>query len=266
MRPEESPTDHIFILTDRYDYLIVSWDPENQIIRNYKTAVEVADRFLRESPVGTKYIADPAGRMLGIYAYEGTFLALPVIQQAPADRKRRKKIGVAGDLEGQYPLKMQELAVKDIAFLYGTDQPMLAVLHGDNRRNPAELSTYNIVSVGGTWELQKWDDGTRILEQEAEMLIPVPEPLGGVLVVGDNNISHFSVGKDGEAISRSSVRPTRFVAWGLIDSQRFLLSGENGMLALLFLDLDEGRKLQTIKLEMIGPVSLSTIKSPGRLD
>ena len=206
--------------------------------------------------------------MLGVHAYEGTFLALPLIQAVADKRKRRKAgpIGVAGELEGHYPIKMHELVVADMVFLYGTDQPALAVLHEGNMSKPAMLSTYQVISGGGAWELQEWEHNSRPLEQEAKMLIPVPEPLGGVVVIGDRKISYWPVQKDGLGIFHLVVEASRFVSWGMIDTQRFLLSDGNGNLSLLFLELDSPKQVREIKIETIGQVGSSTPAIYGWFD
>jgi DNA damage-binding protein 1 len=255
LRPANSPTDHLFITTDNHDYFTVSWDPERDTIRNEVSAQDVADRFLRDALGGPKYLADPDGRMLGMNVYEGLFLAIPLLQ---AERKGRKKSGKnLGALEEHCPIRMKELKVVDMAFLYGTDVPVLAVLHTDGKPDTAQLATYQVVKSGGTCELREWEIKSANLEAEAKMLIPVPEPLGGVLVVGEQMVVYLPVpSKQTQSIKRPLPEPTIFQTWGMVDRQRYLVGDEAGKLKMIFLELDEGGNVSDIKVETIGQVRI----------
>jgi DNA damage-binding protein 1 len=253
LRPAHSPTDHLFVITDKHDYFTVSWDPAQNTIRNEVAAQDVADRFLRDALGGPKYLADPGGRMLGINVYEGLFLALPLLQ---TERKGRKKSAKdLGPFEEHCPIRMKELKVVDMAFLYGTDVPVLAVLHTDGNTEIAQLTTYKVVRSGGTCELQEWELKSAQLEAEAKMLIPVPAPLGGVMVVGEQTVVYLPVpSKQTRTVKRPVPQPTIFHTWDMVDRQRYLIGDETGNLTIIFLELDEGGNVSDIKIDTIGKV------------
>jgi DNA damage-binding protein 1 len=256
LRPSNSPTDHLFITTDHNDYFTVSWDRERDTIRNERTAQDVADRFLRDAPGGPRYIADPGGRMLGVHVYEGLFLAIPFVLAEKKGRRKTTSKGEIGNLDEHSAIRMKELMIIDIAFLYGTDVPVLAILHRDGKPETAQLSTYQVIKSGGVCELQEWEIKHSNLEAAAKMLIPLPESLGGVLVVGEHMVVYLSaLGESARTVKSPLVEPTVFQAWGMVDRQRYLLGDEVGKLKMLFLELDEDDKIVHIKVETIGEVS-----------
>ncbi|KAA8904984.1 mono-functional DNA-alkylating methyl methanesulfonate N-term-domain-containing protein [Sphaerosporella brunnea] len=257
--PSNSPTEHLFIATEDHDYFTVSWDAERGTIRNEILAQNVADKFLRDAPAGAKYLADPGGRMLGVHVYEGLFLAIPTVQMEKKGRKKSVKASEIGSLDEHCPIRMKELKVVDLTFLHGTSVPVLAILHRGGKTNSVHLETYQIVRSGGTCEFQEWEIKSSNLEAEANMLIPLPEPLGGVLVLGEQTVVYFPVpGGQAHAIKRPLAQPTVFYTWGMVDNQRYLLSDETGKLKMLFLDLDEDGNVSEIKVEMIGQTSIAS--------
>jgi DNA damage-binding protein 1 len=236
----------------------VSWDPERDTIRNEVTAQDVADRFLRDALAGPKYISDPGGRMLGINVYEGLFLAIPLVTAEGKGRRKSTKGSEIGTLDEHSPIRMKELMVVDMTFLYGTNVPVLAILHKDGKPDTAQLATYQVVRSGGVCELQEWEIKSTSLEAEASMLIPLPEPLGGVLVVGEQMMVYLPVpGGQAQAIKRPLLEPTAFHAWGMVDRQRYLLGDETGNLKMIFMELDEDGNISDIKVETIGQVGIS---------
>lgn len=154
LRPSDATTDHLFITTDHHDYFTVSWDSERDTIRNERVAQDVADKFLRDAVSGPRYLADPGGRMLGLQVYEGLFLAIPLV--APNKKQKMRKapgaraVGpeVVGNMDEHTPIRMKELNIVDITFLYGTVNPVLAILHRDGKPDTAQLATYEIVGTG----------------------------------------------------------------------------------------------------------------------
>ncbi|KAF8538333.1 CPSF A subunit region-domain-containing protein [Trichophaea hybrida] len=176
-----------------------------------------------------------------------------------AEKKGRRKTtskGEIGNLDEHSTIRMKELMIIDIAFLYGTDVPVLAVLHRGGKPDTAQLSTYKVTKSGTACELQEWEIKSSSLEAAAKVLIPLPEPLGGVLVVGEQMVIYLPApGEHSQAIKRPLVEPTVFQAWGMVDRQRYLLGDEVGKLRMLFLELDADDKIVDIKVETIGETS-----------
>lgn len=214
--------------------------------------------------------------MIAIHVYEGLLLAIPIVS---AEKKVRRKTpvfrgakgmggvggGVArgagpgkgiGDLDDHSPIRIKELQVIDMAFLYGTDVPVIAVLHDSGQPANTQLTTYKVVQLRGNCELLDFGVKSSNLETEARFLIPVPEPLCGLLVLGEQTVVYLPAPKDtAQAIKRPLAEPAVFQIWAMVDRQRYLLADDAGRLKLLFLELDGNGKIADIKVETIGSVS-----------
>jgi len=185
LKPESSRLEHLFICTDRQGYLTVSWDAEQGTIRNERKATDITDQFQRPASCGHLYLKDPGGRMLGLCLYEGLFTAFPLTTA----RKGRGAKGKApmtaneldiGNLDEHAPIRMKELKVQAMTFLYGTTVPVVAVLHCDSR-DVVHLMTYEVkVPKKGVEEaaLNEWNIKMSNMGLGHKLLIPVPDPIG----------------------------------------------------------------------------------------
>ena len=252
-------TDHLLIATDRYDYSTVSWDAEKGTVRNERQAADVADRFLRDATCGPKYLSDPAGRMLAMHVYEGMLLLIPLLQQTEPKVGRKKVVDPdkIGNLEEHTPIRLQELKILDIAFLYGTKNPVVAILHRDGRLDCTQLVTYEVVKVGGVCELKEWDIKHDNLNELATTLIPVQDPIGGVLVLAETCVDYIPPTEKGTVITKALADTLEFGAWGFIDGQRILLSDKLNQLKVVLLEVDRKGAISGIKMETIGKVIIS---------
>ncbi|KAI5813292.1 mono-functional DNA-alkylating methyl methanesulfonate N-term-domain-containing protein [Pyronema omphalodes] len=259
LRPSNSVTDHLFIVTAQHDYFTVSWDPENETVRNEITAQDVADRFLRETPCGPKYISDPEGRMMGIHSYEGMFLALPFVLQEKKGRKKSAPSDI-GNLDEPTAIKLKELMIVDMAFLHGTDSPVLAILYRDGNPETSQLITYEVARSGGVCELKEWEIRADDLEAEASLVIPLAQPFGGVIVLGEQMVVYYpryaSHSRGNSQPLKSALEvSTIFKTWNMIDKQRYLLGDEYGNLKMLFIKLDDLGRITDIVIDNIGKTS-----------
>lgn len=238
---------------DNSNYFTVSWDPTLNKVRNEQTACDASDRFLREAKCGPLYLADPGGRLLGLHVYQGTFLSIPLVQ--PSKKTGQKKstrfseVDTLDGLEAASPIRFAELDVLDMAFLHETKDPVLAILYNNTNPEEVRMKTYEITQNGT--EFNEWKMKA-ILEAEPRILIPVPAPIGGLLVVGTQVIYYFAL-EETNPLKHILHQFLAFVAWGMIDAQRYLLGDESGTLHLLFLEIAHGR-VKSVKVEEIGQV------------
>ncbi|KAF3929640.1 hypothetical protein ABW20_dc0107312 [Dactylellina cionopaga] len=253
LRPQQSRLDHLFIGTDRYEYFTVSWDPTTGNIQNERKAQDVTDRFQRAAHSGHLYLADPEGRLLGLYLYEGIFTAIPIKRQTKG-RGRHTQIpeNEIGDLDEPCPIRMNELRIITMAFLYGTAIPVVAVLYKDSK-NAVHITTYEVNLTKKAVkdpEFTQWNIKSNNLDHGAKILIPVPDPIGGVLVIGEQMVYYFHPDR-AMPMKKPLYEPANFTSYGKIDSQRYLLSDETGHLYLLLLVI-ETDKLVNMKIENLG--------------
>ncbi|KAF8461342.1 mono-functional DNA-alkylating methyl methanesulfonate N-term-domain-containing protein [Kalaharituber pfeilii] len=266
LRPEGSPTDHLFVATDKYDYFTVSWDRERQTIRNERAARDMSDRFLRSAKYGAMYIADPRGRMLGLHIYQGIFTVIPLVGSGGGEGSSV----TAGDMCDPAPIRLHELNVKDIVFLDTAEKdPIVALLYEDGR-DQVHLRIYRVkvgIKRGGTTvrdaeleevELPKFDS-TKKLDPYSRFIIPLSEEIGGVVVLGEQTYTHVPFGKE-KCYKQPLAEPTVFSAWGKVDEFRYLLGDDYGRLYLMSVDLQKEKqerdgKLVTLMVEFVGKIS-----------
>lgn len=79
---------------------------------------------------------------------------------------------------------MEEISVQDVEFLYGCTNPTLIVIHQDI--NGRHIKTHEINLRDKEFTKVAWKQDN--VETEATMLIPVPSPLGGAIVIGQESI------------------------------------------------------------------------------
>lgn len=79
---------------------------------------------------------------------------------------------------------MEELSVQDVEFLYGCANPTLIVIHQDI--NGRHIKTHEINLRDKEFMKVAWKQDN--VETEATMLIPVPSPLGGAIVIGQESV------------------------------------------------------------------------------
>lgn len=84
-------------------------------------------------------------------------------------------------LRDAFNIRLNELTVRAIAFLHGTSQPTLAILHEDTEQN-RHVQTYTVVAQKK--ELEKGPWSARNVDNNANLLVAVPAPIGGLIVVG----------------------------------------------------------------------------------
>ncbi|CAM8892866.1 unnamed protein product [Rhodiola kirilowii] len=238
-RPRGETQDFLFIATERYKFCVLQWDAESSEVIT-RAMGDVSDRIGRPTDNGQIGIIDPDCRMIGLHLYDGLFKVIPF------DNK--------GQLKEAFNIRLEELQVLDVKFLFGCLKPTIVVLYQDNK-DARHVKTYEVILkdkdfVEGPWAQNNLDNG-------AEILIPVPSPLGGVLIIGEEIIVYCN-GSNFKAIS---IKPSITKAYGRVDADgsRYLLGDHNGLLHLLVITHDKD-KVTGLKLELLGETSVpSTI-------
>jgi DNA damage-binding protein 1 len=87
--------------------------------------------------------------------------------------------------------RLEELEVIRLCLLEGQSKPTLLVLHQDSHEK-RHLRTYTINIKDKTLDVGPWPSLPNV-EQAAAFLIPVPAPLGGALLIGDEVPFHLFV-------------------------------------------------------------------------
>ncbi|EEH42058.1 DNA damage-binding protein 1a [Paracoccidioides lutzii Pb01] len=289
-------TDVLFIGTDRATYFTVSWNPVTSQLRTERKYVDLADPSSRESQLGDRCLIDPSGKFITLELYEGIITVIPIGQPQRTARQGGRKYGkravtaqnqhdsshigntnAAGEVELGEPCqaRVDELLVRSSAFLHTQADmlPRMAFLYEDTmgqvRLKVRELEfTYGGMGIGtggGAGQdtgciavLKALDLLKEELEMGASFLIPVPAPLGGLLVLGETSIRYLDDATN-ECISLPLDEATIFVAWEQVDGQRWLLADDYGRLFFLMLILDEDNAVQSWKLDLLGNIPRASV-------
>ncbi|GKE14731.1 DNA damage-binding protein 1, partial [Tanacetum coccineum] len=111
-----------------------------------------------------------------------------------------------------------------------------------------EVSLKDKDFVEGPWSQNNLDNG-------ADLLIPVPPPFRGVLIIGEETIVYCSA----SAFKAIPIRPSITRAYGRVDADgsRYLLGDHSGLLHLLVI-VHEKEKVTGLKIEHLGETSIAS--------
>lgn len=194
-------------------------------------------RAIDNSKIG---VMDPQSRMIGLHLYEGNVKVIPM------DAK--------GQLKEAFNIRLVELEVLDIKFLVGFSKPTIAVLYQD-QRYARHIKTYT-VNVREK-EFIEGPFAQFNVEHNASELIPVPEPFGGVLILGHQTICYHS----GSAFITIPIQNTRMCAYGWVDTDgsRLLIGDHFGGLHVVILTAGAaGSTVKTAHVEALGETSCAS--------
>ncbi|CDY70585.1 BnaAnng34270D, partial [Brassica napus] len=236
-RPHGETQDFLFIVTERHKFCVLQWDAESSELVT-RAMGDVSDRIGRPTDNGQIGIIDPDCRLIGLHLYDGLFKVIPF------DNK--------GQLKEAFNIRLEELQVLDIKFLFGCAKPTIAVLYQDNK-DARHVKTYEVSLkdkdfVEGPWSQNNLDNG-------ADLLIPVPPPLCGVLIIGEETIVYCSA----NAFKAIPIRPSITKAYGRVDvdGSRYLLGDHAGLVHLLVIT-HEKEKVTGLKIELLGETSIAS--------
>jgi len=243
-RPRDCQKDRLFMVTARHHAMILEAEgsgPNLEIVT--KAHGNVGDRIGRKSETGTLAIIDPEARLIGLRIYDALFKVIPL-------EKDQTELTA-------YNIRMEELLVYDVQFLHGCQLPTIVLLHQDvhgRHVKSHEISLKEKEFVKVAW---KQDN----VEREASMLIPVPDPFGGCLIIGAESIVYHN-GSYYQAIAPPKMQSSTIVAYCQVDADgsRFLLGDMAGHLYMLLLIRDDrGGKpgVKDLKLELLGETTIA---------
>uniref|UniRef100_T1J441 DNA damage-binding protein 1 n=1 Tax=Strigamia maritima TaxID=126957 RepID=T1J441_STRMM len=243
-RPPGEKKDLLFILTARYNCMTLECkqDGENIDIIT-KAHGNVADRIGRPSETGSIVIIDPECRVVGMRLYDGLFKVIPLDQS-----NRELKA---------FNIRLEELSVQDIEFLHGCQTPTIIIIHQDTHGR--HVKTYEISLRDKEFLKGPWKQDN--VETEAAIIIPVPDPYGGALIIGQESITYHN-GDTYIAVAPPIIKQSTVVCYGKVDlnGSRYLLGDMAGRLFMLLLEKEEKMDGQVmvhdLKVELLGEISI----------
>ncbi|VVC45761.1 Hypothetical protein CINCED_3A017720 [Cinara cedri] len=242
-RPKNKDKDLLFIVTARYNTMILECvqSPSGDIEIITRAHGNISDQVGKVSEIGTMAVIDPSARVIGLKLYDGLFKIIPLDKE--------------GELKA-YCLRMEELEVQDIDFLYGCANPTIIIIHQDN--NGRHIKAKEISIKDKEFVKTPWKQDN--VETEASLIIPVPEPICGAIIIGRESVLYHN-GTSFIAISPPVIKST-IVCYARIDKlgARYLLGDMAGHLFMLLLNYDvnpDGTyKMKDPKVDLLGEISI----------
>lgn len=243
-RPEGEKKDFLFVLTERYHGCILYYNKIEgsdsfEIVT--KASGDLSDPVGRPPETGVIGIIDPSSKLIGLRLYEGVFKFLPY--DPTSDELR------------PFNVKIEQLNVIDAQFLHGYSTPTIVLIYQNSQGRHVKTLHVDVRAKDvkpGAWKQENVD-------AEANMLIAVPEPLNGTLIIGQESITYH----DGDhfiPIAPPDVKNT-IVCYAPIDGNgsRYLLGDMAGHIFILQLDhekkIDGTFSVTDLKFELLGEVS-----------
>ncbi|KAI9141453.1 mono-functional DNA-alkylating methyl methanesulfonate N-term-domain-containing protein [Paraphysoderma sedebokerense] len=286
-RPSGRDTDLLFIATERYKYIVLSYDPVTSSIKT-ESSGDLRDKTGRQTENGQIGIIDPQCSMILLHLYQGLVRALPMETRAKVTgklstasavesltkvknsrfsrgqekEKEKEKTMKVGDVNDSFNMRIDELNIIDMAFLHGFSKPTLCVLYQDERELRF-VKTYKVdveqkELTEGPWK-------KRPVEANANILIPVPLPSGGLLVVGQETIMYINP-KGAPITLPTSFSVIRSFSHVDTDGRRIILADSLGYLHLLFLIKDQQDPSHVVELTVTKMGQTTTPSSISYLD
>ncbi|XP_059050799.1 DNA damage-binding protein 1-like [Achroia grisella] len=244
-RPPYEDKDLVFILTARYNAMILEWRTSSSGELEVVTRAHgnVADRIGKPSENGILVVIDPQARVIGLRLYDGLFKIIPLDKDST-------------ELKA-FTLRLEELNVYDIEFLHGCSNPTLILIHQD--LNGRHIKTHEIGLRDKQFTKPLWRQDN--VETEASILIPVPSPLGGAIVIGQESIVYHD-GQSYVAVAPPQIKLTPINCYCRVDTRglRYLLGDIAGRLFMLLLELQEKidgvQAVKDLKVELLGEIPI----------
>ena len=248
LRPSSSTTDHLFVGTDRHMYFTVSWDPTTRQLRTVHSFNDLADPNGRDSQSRDRCIIDQRRQFLTMEIFEGVLTVVPIHTKQPKGKRATEAPVDIGNLTDDYhPLRISEIMVRSSTYLnYKTESPKeharIASLYEDNQER-AWLKVRTLAPDKGL-EYIDFEDEFMVLNDKldptASHLIPVPNPVNGMIILSETRLTWSDGMKEGGGYKIQPLEEaTSWCAWAHIEDWRWLLADEYGWLYFLMLEFDE---------------------------
>lgn len=232
----------------------------------------VADRIGKASETGIKAIIDPKARVIGLRLYDGLFKIIPLDKDNPELKassirmdEQNVMYNIIINLQVRYIycknyvqiIQIKNFQVQDVNFLHGCANPTLILIHQDI--NGRHVKTHEISLRDKEFVKIPWRQDN--VEREAMMVIPVPSPICGAIVIGQESILYHD-GTTYVTVVPHVIKQSTITCYAKVDNQglRYLLGDMSGHLFMLFLEqdkkIDGTMVVKDLKVELLGEVSI----------
>ncbi|GMI95411.1 damaged DNA binding protein 1A [Hibiscus trionum] len=255
-RPRGETQDFLFVSTELYEFFVLQWDAEKSVLlRRGKGTASGYISSLRFVNSGMSSIIDPDCRLIGLNLYNRFLevIRLDDERQLRADRRYDAfHIRYSSLLFSNSGVERSagKVCLEDVISLGGVE------INSEDIEGITGEYTCGILSatypeeriVEEAWFQNDLDNG-------ANFLIPVPPPLCGVIIVGEETIVYYSANTSKTIPIGHSITE----AYGRVDADgsRYLLSDRAGLLRLLVIT-HEKEKVTGLEIQLLGETSIAS--------
>ncbi|PVD33437.1 hypothetical protein C0Q70_04693 [Pomacea canaliculata] len=242
-RPQGENKDLLFVLTARYNAMILEYQQDGETTEIIARA-HGNDRIGRPSETGIIGIIDPQCRVIGLRLYDGLFKVIPL-------ERENKELKA-------FNIRLEELMVIDMQFLHGCATPTVVLVHQDHHGR--HVKTYEISLRDKEFQKGPWKQDN--VETEACMVIGVPEPYGGAIIIGQESVTYHK-GENYIPIAPPVIKQSALTCYGRVDANgsRYLLGDMAGRLFMLLLEreekMDGSHVVKDLKVELLGETTIA---------
>jgi len=124
-RPRNDNRDRLFILTEKFQFCILQYDPRTkELVTKANGSLKLTVGRVIQSLAGAQGLVDPQCRVLGMHFYQGVFQMLPMNPETGDVHSHAYDLRLSGGVPSQTILQVLSMAMLD-----GCAQPTLAVLY-----------------------------------------------------------------------------------------------------------------------------------------
>ncbi|KAA0197716.1 DNA damage-binding protein 1 [Fasciolopsis buskii] len=253
-RRKDRESDSLFILTHKAGVAIIDCIRTNETIE-FVTIASGSDRGARIIDQGFDVLIDPGANYIVVRLYHG--LLKIILLHCIGEKIGTDLLDTNQWTVNTYNVRIEEGNIVDMAFLHGYSLPTFAMIYEDEL--VLHVKTYEI--SGREPALRNVQLTLDSIEPDSKLLIPVPKPYGGVILVGDNIIYYHT--KDGPHISQyiPQAKASQVLCYTMVDAQRYLLGDMAGRLYMVHLLPEETSAMST----NLAGTSTSSVSSTSRI-
>ncbi|KAG0745943.1 hypothetical protein G6F57_002896 [Rhizopus arrhizus] len=245
--PDKS-TCSLFILTVHQCYTIITYSIKTQsIVTEFSGQLNITNA--RETDQQVVVTVDKTSEMIFVSAFTGYVIAIPFGKPVPGAKLTSKNRDTKASRFMQIPIRTNEFDFISVAALQ--QGGYLSVLVGEME----DLKTIKTFKYRDEYkDLLERNKSIIKVEASTHVLVPVPEPLGGLLVIGEYIITYFDPLTNTNR--ELSIDPARVTAWEFMkdESNRYLLGDEEGYLYVFSIETSHN-KIVNLSSTFIGQVS-----------
>ncbi|KAL0082831.1 mono-functional DNA-alkylating methyl methanesulfonate N-term-domain-containing protein [Phycomyces blakesleeanus] len=256
----------LFLLTARHKYCVLNYSESSQQVLTEASGEVLMPGEMRMETGNIRTAMDPSGIYFAATLYQN-ILTVIIPSECARNRegtnhrrrsslktresRRRHSQTKSSTPQDFVHINLADMFVVSIAFLQNSDEPTLMVLYDTPVGHRfLELFTLDLRNR----ELVPYKMKPERFGRDANLLIPMPAPVGGVVVISGQYIRFIHPDKNPRAIG---IRPCTINSYSIMDQSgsRIMLADTDGTLYLLAVTLDN-KTVDRLSLISLGQIPL----------